>query len=205
MAKFRKGDILVTIWDMKIVRTISHSWSSDSQQPEPFVKLIFQGPVKETKGKFARQRYDVFSEKFTPFSPNPPPPLTEIFRNIWASLFRSNPENARRLSDQKDSRSQDGGEAGSTADPNPEDAEDRDSVHSDGSHEGQDSSHQDSGEDGGAGLFDKSHEGQNSSQDGKGHSGTWPEAWKQYSNSEVAKLVTVFAVMAMVAIVIYRF
>ena len=128
---------------MEIERTISHSWSSDSQQPEPFVKLSFGGCVKETKAKFPRQRYDVVSEKFTWFQPNPPPPFTEIFRNIWASLFRSNPENVRRLSDQKDSKSQDGGKARSTAaDPNPKDPEDRDRVYSDENHKAQNSSHQ---------------------------------------------------------------
>ena len=191
---------------MEIERTISHSWSSDSQQPEPFVKLSFGGCVKETKAKFPRQRYDVVSEKFTWFQPNPPPPFTEIFRNIWASLFRSNPENVRRLSDQKDSKSQDGGKARSTAaDPNPKDPEDRDRVYSDENHKAQNSSHQDSDEDGGAGLFDKSHEAQNSSQDGKGDSGAWSEAWKHYSNSKVAKEATVFAVVAVVAMGICKF
>ena len=67
----------------------------------------------------------------------------------------------RRLSDQKDSKSQDSGKARSTAaDPNPKDPEDRDRVYSDENHKAQNSSHQDSDEDGGAGLFDKSHEAQ---------------------------------------------
>ena len=147
VARFRKGDILVTTWNTKIERTISHSWSSDSEQPEPFVKLIFQGPVKERKEKFFGQRYDVFSEKFTPFAPNPPPSFTEIFRNTLASLFQSSQGNVRRLSDKKESPSQDGDsdKARSTADDsNPKDPEDRDRAHSDGSRDGQDSSGQDS-------------------------------------------------------------
>ena len=60
------GDLLVTTWDMKIERTISHSWSSDSEQPEPFVKLSFKGPVKETKATFSDEKYDVDSEEFRP-------------------------------------------------------------------------------------------------------------------------------------------
>ena len=60
---------MVTTWDMKIERTISHSWSSDSEQPEPFVKLSFKGPVKETKATFPDEKYDVDSEEFRPIPP----------------------------------------------------------------------------------------------------------------------------------------
>ena len=60
---------MVTTWNMKIERTISHSWSSDSEQPEPFVKLSFKGPVKETKATFPDEKYDVDSEEFRPIPP----------------------------------------------------------------------------------------------------------------------------------------
>ena len=142
-----EGDILVVTWDMEIERTISHSWSSDPEQPEPFVKLLFEGCVKEIKVAFPGHRYDVFLERFTPIPPKPALPFTEIFRNTLASLFQSSQGNVRRHSDQKESPSQDGDgdETRSTADdPNPKDPEDRDRAHSDGSHEGQDSSGQDS-------------------------------------------------------------
>ena len=91
-----EADVLVTTWNMEIERTISHSWSSDSQQPEPFVKLLFEGCVKEIKVAFPGHRYDVFSEKFIPFVPKPPPGFTEIFRNTLASLFQSSQGNVRR-------------------------------------------------------------------------------------------------------------
>ena len=172
-----KGDILVATWDMEIERTISHSWSSDSDQPESFVKLLFEGCVKEIKVAFPGQRYDVFLERFTPIPPKPALPFTEIFRNTLASLFQRSQGNVRRHSDQKETPSQDGDsdEASSTADyPNPKDPEDRDRAHSDENLEAQNSSGQDSGEDGGAGLFDKSHKAQNSSQDSEEDSGIKP-------------------------------
>ena len=145
-----EGDILVATWDMEIERTISHSWSSDSDQPEPFVKLLFEGCVKEIKVAFPGHRYDVFLESLTPIPPKPALPFTEIFRNTLASLFQSSQGNVPMHSDQKESPSEDGDgdETHSTADdPNPKDPkdpEDGDRVHSDGTHKGQDSSGQDS-------------------------------------------------------------
>ena len=169
-----EGDILVATWDMEMERTISHSWSSDSEQPEPFLKLLFEGCIKEIKVAFPGHRYDVFLERFTPIPPKPALPFTEIFRNTLASLFQSSQGNVRRHSDKKGRPSQDGDgdEASSTADyPNPKDPEDRDRAHSDENLEAQNSSHQDTGEDGGTKPCDDSHAEQNSSGDSEEDSG----------------------------------
>ena len=83
----------------------------------------------------------------------------------------------QRYSDPKESPAQDddGDEASSTADyPNPKDPEDRERAHSDENLEAQNSSHQDTGEDGGTKPCDDSHDEQISTRDSGEVSGTAP-------------------------------